>query len=151
MERQRYELTLRCGSTDSVFWTNQLDEVQPIITLACSGAQADQNMALAVRDTVTRARAECASATSVGFNAMCHALLNSIDAAQPRPARKGEGHDVVVEFQFAAHDVPLERCRAWAEEILADALHRHAETAQETANPVLFSFNGPTAGAAWFQ
>jgi hypothetical protein len=153
MERQRYELTLRYGSADSVFWTNRLEEVEPLLALACSGAQSDQRMALAVRDTTTGARAECANATSIGFHAMTRALLGSIGAAQPRPLREGDGRDVVVEVQFAAHDATLQQCRDFVCAAMSAAMERHAsdEPADMVTGRAAFSYNGPTVGDAWFE
>jgi hypothetical protein len=149
MQRQRYEITLRCGTTDSVFWANRLEEVRPLMALAGSGAQSDQNMALAVRDTCTGARGEVSCPSSIGFTAAAYNLLDSVGATQPRPIRQGAGRDVVVEVQFAAHGATLDQCRSFAYEAMEQALLNFTHDARSDGPQ--YSFNGESVGEAWFQ
>jgi hypothetical protein len=149
MQRQRFKVTLRCGGSDSVMWTNRLAELESVLHLAITGSQSDWRMACAVLDTVTGAYAEITAAAPLGFVAAVRDLFSAVLAAQPRELRDGEGRDVVVEVQFAAHDATLAQCRQFAADAMSKALMDFTHDAQR-AEPQ-YSVNGEGVGDAWFQ
>lgn len=146
MERQRYEVTLRCGSSDAVMWTNRLEELEPVLRLAISGSQSSWRMACHVRDTVVGSYAEVSAKTPVGFTEAVQHLLAAVTKTETRPLSSGEGRDVVVEIGFAAHDATLEQCKKFVGEMMDEALLR-----LQPATGPSFSFNGQGVQNAWFE
>lgn len=148
MERQRYEVTLRTGSKDSVMWTNRLCELTPVLELALSGMQTTQPVALAVRDTATGGRAEVSAATCIGFWEACRKALAAVEQCEPRRVRAGSGRDVVVEVRFAAHYATLEQCKEFVRACMDQSVR---DQAPEYDGAPEISYNGEVVGEAWFE
>lgn len=155
MQRTRYQVQMHYNGGDSAeFYTNDLDAIVAIATIAASGSQAKYGMSLDVTDLTNKAAVRIYSPTSLYFGQRADEALAALAGCYARPTQPGEGRDVVVEVCFAAHDATLEQCRAFAAYALDDLLQKeqwqrdHGETPQFGGK---FSPNGPGIADAWFQ
>lgn len=152
MDRVRYECRISTGGHMLNFHCNDTDAILGIVGAVCDGAQVSSSIRLTVIDTASRGcpRSSLGAETCLGFAEAAEAFLNALNMRRSRPVREGEGRDVVVEVQFAAHDATLEQCREFAQSAVAVALDSFAQHPPTPRQPC-FGHNGDGVGEAWFQ